>query len=297
MPRIKEGFKGQRIVVLPRFLIEELKKDQLGRELFITDIGYYPNATFHYCERSSEEASEYVLIYCVEGEGWYDLDGGRHILKNNQFVILPKGKAHSYGCAQESSWTIYWLHFDGEKASFFSENFDKPHDIASAEHSRIQDRLMLFEEMYATVASGYKKDRMLYATTSLFHFLGSMKFIGEYREARYGSIERSSDKVEYAIHYMQENINKNLSLANIAKEVKLSVSYFSHLFEEKTGLSPMKYLNCLKMREACHYLDFTDLKINQISSLIGFDDALYFSRQFSKQMGMSPSQYKKRKKG
>ena len=296
MPRIKEGFKGQRIVVLPRFLIEELKGHPLGRELYITDIGYYPNAEFHYCERSAEEAHEYVLIYCVDGEGWYNLDGSRYALKNNQFVILPKGKAHSYGCS-ESSWTIYWLHFDGEKASFFSENFDKPRDIAPAVHSRIQDRLMLFEEMYATIASGYKKERMLYVTTSLFHFLGSMKFIGEYRESRYGGMERRSGKVEHAVHYMQENINKNLSLANIAKEVKLSVSYFSHLFEEKIGMSPMKYLNYLRMREACHFLDFTDLKISQISPLVGFDDALYFYRQFSKQMGMSPSQYKSRKKG
>lgn len=67
MPRIKEGFKGERIVVLPGFLIEELKRDPLGRELYITDIGYYPHAGFHYCERKEEDSNEFVLIYCVEG--------------------------------------------------------------------------------------------------------------------------------------------------------------------------------------------------------------------------------------
>ena len=40
MPRIKEGFKGERAIVLPAFLIEELKQDPLGSELYITDIGY-----------------------------------------------------------------------------------------------------------------------------------------------------------------------------------------------------------------------------------------------------------------
>lgn len=44
MPRIKEGFKGERAIVLPAFLIEELKQDPLGSELYITDIGYYPHA-------------------------------------------------------------------------------------------------------------------------------------------------------------------------------------------------------------------------------------------------------------
>ena len=46
MPRIKDGFKGERAIVLPAFLIEELKQDPLGSELYITDIGYYPHACF-----------------------------------------------------------------------------------------------------------------------------------------------------------------------------------------------------------------------------------------------------------
>ena len=40
MPRIKEGFKGERMVVLPAYLIEQLRHDPLGLELYITDIGY-----------------------------------------------------------------------------------------------------------------------------------------------------------------------------------------------------------------------------------------------------------------
>lgn len=56
MPRIKKGFKGERMVVLPAYLIEQLRHVPLGRELYITDIGYYPRADYHYCERS-EEAS------------------------------------------------------------------------------------------------------------------------------------------------------------------------------------------------------------------------------------------------
>ena len=90
MPRIKEGFKGERIVVLPGFLIDELKRDPLGRELYITDIGYYPHAGFHYCERKEEDSNEFVLIYCVEGEGWFKLDGKRYDVRDNQFFILPK---------------------------------------------------------------------------------------------------------------------------------------------------------------------------------------------------------------
>lgn len=297
MPRIKEGFKGERMVVLPGFLIEELKRDTLGRELYITDIGYYPYAEFHYCERQAMEAEEFVLIYCVEGNGWFVLDGKRREVKANQFFILPKKKAHAYGSNPDNPWTIYWIHFDGEKALFFSNGFDRPHDISPAEHSRIQERLSLFDEIYAAVNAGYSKNYMLYATTSLFHFLGSMKYLGEYRECRFTGETDRKDVVQLAIHFMQENLNKKLRLQDIAQEVKLSVSYFSNIFEAKTASSPLRYLTYLRMREACHYLDFTDMKISQISPLVGYEDALYFSRQFTKYMGMSPLAYRAKKKG
>lgn len=53
----------------------------------------------------------------------------------------------------------------------------------------------------------------------------------------------------------------------------------------------------LRIQEACHYLDFTNLKINQISPLVGYEDSLYFSRLFTKTMGVPPSAYKEKKKG
>ncbi len=296
MPRIKEGFRGERAIIIPSFIQDDLKQDTLGSELYITDIGYYPHARFHYRKRTEEEAKEFVLIYCVEGEGWVKLENKQETVLPNQFIILPVHKAHSYGSNAGNPWTIYWMHFNGKKASYFSSNFDRPTNISPHADSRIKERLYLFEEIYSSLNRGYSKNYMLYAITSLFHFLGSMKFIGEYRDSNAAGHERK-DVVEEVIHYMCENISRKLSLEDLAKTVKLSASYFSNLFYHKTGYSPLRYLTHLRMQEACHYLDFTDMKINQISPLVGYEDPLYFSRLFTKTMRISPSEYRAQKKG
>ncbi|MFR1236227.1 MAG: AraC family transcriptional regulator [Barnesiella sp.] len=296
MAKIKSGFKGERAIVLPAFVVEQISNDVLGKELHITDIGYYPQAEFHYRERTKEEARQFVLIYCVKGNGWFELDGRHEEISEHQFFILPKEKAHKYGSTPKSPWTIYWVHFDGNKASFFANGFDKPTDISPNFNSRIEERLLLFEEIFGILSRGYSMNNIYYAITSFFHFLGSMKFLGEYRESG-TSPDKNQNIIDEVIHFMCENIERKLTLADIANHVSLSASHLSALFQKKTGYSPLSYLIHLKIQKACHYLDFTDMKIIQICPKIGIEDPFYFTRIFTKTMGMSPSKYRNQKKG
>ncbi len=296
MGKLKNGFFGERAIIIPTPIIEEIKNDPLGSLLHITDIGYYPKAYFHYRKRSKKEANQYILIYCIEGYGWFEIDGPRQKVSPNNFFILPKGKAHSYGSNHNSPWTIYWIHFDGEKADFFSIGFNKPTPITPEKDSRIKERLYLFEEMYSTLKNGYSRSNIEYSICSLIHFLGSLKFLATYRESL-SSIQSERNFIDDVVHFMQENIHRRLTLKDFANYCKLSTSHFSTLFQLKTGYSPMNYFSQLKIQDACHYLDFSDMKINQICTMMGFEDPLYFSRVFTKIMGISPSEYRKIKKG
>lgn len=82
----------------------------------------------------------------------------------------------------------------------------------------------------------------MYATTSLFHFLGLMKYVGEYIEDK--NERRHVDATDLAIAFMQENINRKLTLGEIADEVNLSVSYFSNLFLKRQASRPCNTSTC-----------------------------------------------------
>ncbi|MBR0181488.1 MAG: AraC family transcriptional regulator [Prevotella sp.] len=284
MIKQKDGFQGEQSVVLPPMVIEIAENDELASSLFVTDIGYYPNATNHYRERKLA-INQYVLIYCVDGCGWYKVKGKEYQVSRNQFFILPAGEPHIYGANE--SWTIYWIHFRGTHASIFADGMQTPQNINVALNSRIRDRISIFEEIFTTLHTGQDIEDLRYASSLLHYFLASMRYLGQFRRT-----EGTSDTVEAAIHFMQENIENRITLQDVLNYIGYSQSHFSVIFKKKTGESPIAYFNRLKIEYACKLLKETDLKINQICFKIGIEDPFYFSRLFSKTTGMSPSEYR-----
>ena len=163
-------------------------------------------------------------------------------------------------------------------------------------HSRISNRIDMFEEILRTLEMGYSHENLLYACSIFYHYLGTLRYLQQYRDAARHETEKN-DIVTAAIHFIKENIEKKLTLQEIAAHTGYSSSHFSVLFSQRTGYAPLTYFNQLKIQQACQLLDFTDMKVNQVCYKIGIEDTYYFSRLFSKIMGMPPREYKKMKKG
>lgn len=295
MIRLKDGFNGERAIVLPPMIINIMEEDPLLSALHITDIGYYPKAAHHFRERK-EPINQYVFIYCIDGAGNYSIGGHEYPVAANQYFILPAGIPHSYAANKDTPWTIYWIHFKGSLAQFYARNAERPMDIKPEAHSRISQRINLFEEIFNTLKAGYTNENLHYVSSLFHYYLGSLRYIRQYRNAT-GTHTDDDTVVEAAVHYMKENMEKRMTLQDISDHIGYSPSHFSMLFKKKIGHAPLSYFNLLKIQEACFMLDSTDMKINQICYKIGIEDTYYFSRLFGKIMGMSPREYRKSKKG
>lgn len=289
----KDGFKGERSIVLPQAVIRLIEDDPVASSIFITDIGYYPNARYHYRKREPP-IREYVFIYCVDGKGWYVVGGRRYAVKQGQYFILPAEVVHEYGADEDDPWSIYWIHFRGTLARFYAGGCLTPSDIKPGINSRINARISLFEEIFNTLNTSYAIENIRYAMATFQHYLASLRYIQQYRGATV--TPDSNDLVGMAIHFLEENVERRLTIIEICGFVGLSPSRLSTVFKERTGYSPLNYFLLLKMKRACALLDDTEMKITQISAKLGFDDQFYFSRLFSRMMGMSPRAYRHRSK-
>lgn len=97
--------------------------------------------------------------------------------------------------------------------------------------------------------------------------------------------------------YCSQNFTRDLSLSTLESELHLSKYYISHLFGDKLGIRFNDYVNSLRISESCRLLRTTDDSITEIADSAGFGTIRTFNRAFVKQMGISPSDYRKNNKG
>ena len=99
--------------------------------------------------------------------------------------------------------------------------------------------------------------------------------------------------VQKAIQYMKQSFKENLTRDQLAGSISLSPGYFSVLFKAHTGVSPIRYLNKIRIDQSKLLLRNTNMPVKQVAEESGFEDSFYFSRLFQKETGMSPRDFRK----
>jgi len=107
---------------------------------------------------------------------------------------------------------------------------------------------------------------------------------------------QNADLIDSCIDYIKQNLNKELSLNELAGRFHFNPNYLSALIKKRTGLSYSAYLLSLRIQTACSLLSKTNDRIKDISLRVGFGDCSYFNRVFRREIGMSPQQYRRKYK-
>ncbi len=114
----------------------------------------------------------------------------------------------------------------------------------------------------------------------------------------YAAIENSrrnafSGAIAQAEAYILEHFSdKELSLSDVTKHIAASQAHFCVEFKKKTGETFVDYLTRIRMEKARELLTLSDRKVYEISEMVGYDNATYFSTLFRKHFGVSPSELK-----
>ncbi|QCW99534.1 AraC family transcriptional regulator [Aggregatimonas sangjinii] len=285
---IREGFLGQRMIVLPKKIKAKLKTNEIARYFYVTDLGYYPNANHHFRQRA-KGAKEYIFIYCTEGEGWLQIGNEKKVkVLPNHYFIIPKNEKHSYGAHHENPWSIYWLHFNGISADTFFRRYDlNSNKVVSIPFSG--QRISVFDQIFETLDGGHLDLQMEFACMTSLNFLNTFIYHDISMSINLNNHKNLIDSIK---EFLNKNLDKSLSANDIANEFDYSPSYIFSVFKKSTGYSLMYFFNLKKVQKACEYINYSNLSIKEIAYKLSFQDPFYFSRLFKKYMGVSPRLYK-----
>jgi len=286
---IRDGFEGQVHFVVPRSFLQEVESHPLLYSLFPTDIGYYPNARYHYRERARGVA-EHILICCMEGHGWAKIRDTTYEVGPGNALFIPSEEPHIYSASLDDPWSIHWLHFRGRAAYQFTQLLEDDQFVIPMDPSVRQPIIDTLAECYGTLSNNFGMQQMLFCSLTVQRALAWLFFANPAFQPMDSTLPAA---VNDALSFMSDNLHNRPQLDDVASAVGLSASHFSYVFRQHMGTSPMDYFINMKIQYACHLLDTSKMTVKDIALDLGYEDPYYFSRLFRKVVGKAPVVYRK----
>lgn len=219
----------------------------------------------------------WAFVIKYEGETRYMSNGKEYISNINNIAILPKGCDYEWRCIESGHFAIIEFDCDKSNSDIFSFNVKNG-------------------EMYLKIIKKLEINRFLKKTT---YILDELKDL-------YGLISSLLQSVEHkylpsgkertilsAIEYIAQNYNKKICNDELAAVTGLSTVYFRTLFNEIMGISPIRYAKLIRIKKAEEMLKSDYSSISDIAYSLGYNNVYEFSRDFKKNIGISPSKYAK----
>ncbi len=103
---------------------------------------------------------------------------------------------------------------------------------------------------------------------------------------------QKKDMIFDALVYIEEHLDEKIDFSGLAEKSYMSPSYFRSIFKDVTGLTPVDYLNRMRIVKSLEYLEMDKSTIADAAARVGIFDSNYYSRMFKKVMGYSPKYFK-----
>ncbi|MBP1989312.1 AraC family transcriptional regulator [Paenibacillus eucommiae] len=234
---------------------------------------------------------DYHLVHSVSsGKGSFRCMGNEYELKKGDHFFIFPGELVSYTSDAEDPWSYKWIAFKGTHPDqFLSLMGISPHKPivhtgnnrrAPALFSRIENVLREASPSCDMQAGGYL--RILLGEYAMEHMPAA---------AQEKAISPQQQQMQQAIRWLTLQYTQPISIEQMANDLGYHRTYLSKIFKQFTGMAPTYFLLKLRMDRAKLLLQ-EQLTIEQVASSVGFTDALYFSKQFKKWSGLSPSEFR-----
>lgn len=233
------------------------------------------------------------IVYMIEGYSRVFVDSDTYDLNSGDLLVCFPNRIHRFeDMGRHNRYDLFIVSPDlaPELApKFATENPQNPIIREADKNKRLLSLIKILSESDSFPAT-YRQTMLKGYFLALFSEILDMMPMRNFKPDE-------NQALRTVVQYCSRNYTKELSLAILEEELHLSKYYISHLFGDKLGISFNDYVNSLRVSESCRLLRVSDKSITEIAGASGFGTLRTFNRAFIKQMGISPSDYKKKNRG
>lgn len=250
---------------------------------------------------------DYYLIHLVlEGEGRFESAGGSYRLgAGDVFVIFPDALV-KYEADHVRPWTYTWIGFAGEYADKALASIGLTNASPVVRGVELRRMTRRFRALRAALDREGSSELGSMEAAGMFRLI--LTGLGQARSRNGEEHEKAEEqqtsaapdspaaaraygRIDRASRLMTLQYSLPLSIEDIARSLGYHRAHLTRLFKEATGLPPMQYLLKIRMKKAETLLE-SDLTIAQVAASVGYGDPLFFSKQFRKWSGVTPSEFR-----
>lgn len=253
---------------------------------------------------------EMELLYISQGQMEVLIEGNRLIAKEGDLLFIPPNLLHGAINYQQSPCSFFAIVFDSffiesHSSDLIQQSYLDPIIKYPAQHivhatndipniALLRSYIVTLVDTFALKKQQFElnlKANMLLFFRELYLEKETLFHYDQHQEIRN---DMTSYKCKKVLLFIEENYKNHISLEDISQHIGFSQEHFCRFFKKNFRLSFFTYLNKMRIMKAEYLLLNTSLKIIDVAFESGFEDANYFATVFKKEIGLTPSAYRKK---
>ncbi|MFB9756696.1 AraC family transcriptional regulator [Paenibacillus hodogayensis] len=261
----------------------------------------WPPGTKHFERRFDV----YDVVFVKTGALYMTENGVPYEVKPGEVLVLEPGLLHYGHEASREETEMYWLHFVHSVPARIVDSGDiawktvlqagTSRDVIPPQHVMILPKyastdFQLFEPLLERLV---RQQRMLTLERSLEAHVLMLQLLAQLQYSLCRQLAPQTRAIsERAIHYLKQTMREPFRAKEMERELHFDYDYIARCFKKYTGMTPVKYVQHLRIEEAKSLLHRTDLPLAEIGERIGILDVNYLVRLFKEMTGTTPIRYR-----
>lgn len=237
------------------------------------------------------------INYVKKGNCILHLDNESVTFRKGEIMIITSNINHQFEAGPEGT-TLMQLEFLPEIFSHFSLDDENETNDGSAPPTPVflfseENRLIKIVnntqiiQTVQRIVNELESKNTYYQHLVVMYYAELLILIYRYMNEAYLPV-CTNEALKKAIAYIRLNYHSDINISKVAEHTCIGERHLRSLFSQHLGLSPLDYLNQIRINKAVELLRNTDMRIKEICFQCGFQSPQYFSRVFKQQMGISP---------